>query len=343
DGKIRRVKIDGSFAWGDMGTIGMALDPKFLENRRFYVWYADKPDKNVALDRFEWRDRTSETAGTRVNVITFSRREPPAPYHMGGVVKFLPDGTLLIGTGDAERPELSQDRKDLNGKLLRIRPKDEGGYEVPTDNPHVGDAAWRPEIVAHGLRAPFRAHLRDGKHLYFGDVGAVYEEIDLWKGGAVDFGWGHGVVSDGPTQPEGTVKPLVSWSQNRDFAAEDPDYNGETRLSAGVGPIYEGFSQDRYDGFLTGKLIFFDVMRGWIRAADLDAEGNVAGHRHVGHRQFISDMILGRDGYLYGVTWCRTESIFRLRLSHEIKPGPKAPPPTPIDEPPRPEGAAGTK
>jgi glucose/arabinose dehydrogenase len=322
-GRVTKMKIEGSFAKGDMGTIGMALDPDFLKNGFFYVWYADKKDENVALDRFAFKGGPKEVVASRTNVVRFSRNAPPTPYHMGGIVEFMKDGSLLIMSGDAERPELSQNKKDLNGKLLRIRPKPEGGYEVPADNPHVGDPEWAPEIVAIGLRAPFRGSFDKKGRFYFGDVGSVYEEINLWDGKPCDFGWGRGAkdgkLTDGPTSPGDTVKPLVYWSQKEDLgAAEDPDYNGETRLSAAFGLVYEGFLDDRYAGFLTDKAIFFDVMRGWVRAATRRPDGTFADHRHVGHRQFIADMTLGRDGYVYGVAWARPKALFRARLSHEI-------------------------
>jgi glucose/arabinose dehydrogenase len=340
-GVIKRQKIDGSFAWGDLGTLGLALDPEFADNRFLYVWYCDKGDDNVALDRFTWSPVTSRFAASRRNVIRFSRRDPPAPYHMGGIVQFLPDGTLLIGSGDAERPALSQDRMDLNGKLLRIRPRRtaDGGYDVPPDNPHVGEAGWRPEIVATGLRAPFRAWLRNNGHLWFGDVGAVHEEINVWLGGPVDFGWGHGDISDGPGAPPGTAKPVITWNLERDFAAEDPEYNGEARLSAGVGVVYEPAGGDRYRGLLTGKLVFFEIMRGWIRAGIVTDDGRIESHAHVGHRQFVSDLEVASDGYVYGVTWARPESIFRLRLADEVKPAPRQPAPRPTSEPPLPPRA----
>lgn len=341
-GRITKVKIDGSYEKGDMGTLSLTLDPDFVTNGFFYVWYADKPDKNVALDRFTWGKDPAAVVASRTNVIRFSRRDPPAPYHMGGVAKFLPDKTLVLMIGDAERPELSQDRKDLNGKMLRIRPKPEGGYEVPADNPHVGDPAWAPEIVCHGLRAPFRGFLRKGKELWFGDVGSVFEEINVWSGGAQDFGWGRGHLTDGPDVPAGAEKPLVWWSQARDYAAEDPDYEGETRLSAGFGVIYEDVAQDRYAGFLTGKGIFFDIMRGWIRAGRITDDRKIVDHAHIGHRAFVADMVLGRDGYVYGVTWDAPVSLFRLRLADEIKKSPKPAASAPAEPAgPRREHAAG--
>jgi hypothetical protein len=132
-------------------------------------------------------------------------------------------------------------------------------------------------------------------------------------------------LTDGFTAPEGTEKPHVVWSQSKDFAFDDPDYEGDARLSAGFGVIYEDVVEDRYAGFLTGQALFFDIMRGWIRAGAIDADGRLSSHRHVAHRSYISDLLIGRDGYIYGITWDAPVSIFRLRLAHEIKPAPKPP------------------
>ena len=189
-----KAKIPDVAGRKDIGSIAMELDPGFEENRLFYVWYCDGPDKFVCLDRFRFDDDPGKLIASRTNIIKIDRRDPPKPYHMGGIVKFLPDKTLLIAIGDSERPELSQDKQDLNGKLIRIQPNygAEGGYSVPSDNPHVGDAAYRPEIVAMGLRAPFRGFLYKGATLVFGDVGATNEEINVYRGGAVDFGWDTG-------------------------------------------------------------------------------------------------------------------------------------------------------
>ncbi len=328
-GRITSVHIEGGYAHGDLGTLGVVLDPDFAANRFLYVWYADKKDENVLLDRFQWTGDPASILASRTNVITISRRSPPHPYHMGGILEFLPDKTLLIAVGDAERPELSQDPTDLNGKLLRIRPRrsPEGGYDVPDDNPRGTDPRLRPEIAAVGLRAPFRGFLHGGKDLWFGDVGAVHEEVNVWRGGFADFGWGRSATSDGPLGTSPCVDPLVHWSLKRDFAVDDPDYNGETRLSAAAGPIYEARGGDRYAGRLTGRLIFYDIMRGWIRAGAVTAGATLGSHEHIGHRQFIGELIEGDDGFIYGVTWVGPQGLFRFREAGELRsPAPTADP-----------------
>lgn len=313
-----RLKIDNVAGRADIGSIGMALDPKFDQNRFVYIWYADKPDQNVALDRFTWGPDTAAVAKSRVTIISFSREKPPKPYHMGGIVKFLADGTLLIASGDAEREELSQDRKNLNGKLLRIRPRlgPEGGYDVPDDNPHVGDPEWRPEIVASGIRAAFRGFVDAGKSLVFADVGAVFEEINVWTGGAANYGWGLEHNLDGPTDRAGTTKPFLWWCQEKDFSGDDPDFSGEIRMSAFAGLRYSG-DNDRYQGLLTGKVIWGDLMRGWLRAGDLDLVRGMPTHEHIGHLPFVTDMVQGKDGYIYCITCIGPGRLYRMRLTSD--------------------------
>ena len=67
-------------------------------------------------------------------------------------------------------------------------------YQVPADNPFVGQAGAAPEVYALGLRNPFRFSFdRQTGDLLIGDVGGgLREEID-WIGSAAargaNFGW----------------------------------------------------------------------------------------------------------------------------------------------------------
>ena len=107
----------------------------------------------------------------------------------------------MLTTGDTWTPldptlNLAQDPGSLNGKVLRIRPLPEGGYEVPGDNPFIGVAGYRAEIFAMGLRNPYRMTYRpaDGQ-FYLADVGLdTWEEIDRVEPGA-NYGW---PVREGP-------------------------------------------------------------------------------------------------------------------------------------------------
>ena len=103
---------------------------------------------------------------------------------------------------DARRS--SSNTNDLRGKILRIRVKDDGTYEIPDGNlfPKGSDKA-RPEIFVMGNRNPYRISV-DQKNgtLYWGEVGpdgskpsddrgpAGHDEVGQARK-AGNFGWPH--------------------------------------------------------------------------------------------------------------------------------------------------------
>jgi cytochrome c len=113
--------------------------------------------------------------------------------HVGGNIDFDGQGNLFLSTGDDSNPFFSDgfapidsrpgrnpafdarrsagNTNDLRGKLLRIRPKAGGGYDIPAGNLFApGTAQTRPEIYAMGLRNPFRfAVNRNNGDVYLGD------------------------------------------------------------------------------------------------------------------------------------------------------------------------------
>jgi glucose/arabinose dehydrogenase len=100
-------------------------------------------------------------------------------------------------------------------------------YQVPADNPFVGQAGAAPEVYAYGLRNPYRFSFDDQtSDLLIGDVGGSQrEEID-WIGleaaRGANFGWAcrEGTVA-GPRPDEcpvpGAIEPLF------DYPTDSPD------------------------------------------------------------------------------------------------------------------------
>lgn len=203
DLRPRLTKINDGF--DERGLLGLALHPKFKENKKLYVIYS-APKRPTAPE--DW-DHTMRLAEFTANADGLTARddshrvvlEIDKPYfnHNGGCIQFGPDGFLYISVGDGgngmdqgKRPPEGngQNLQALLGKILRIDVDGGKPYGVPKDNPFVGKSA-RPEIFAYGLRNPWRMSFDSGgsHQLFAADVGQdAFEEVDIIVKGA-NYGW----------------------------------------------------------------------------------------------------------------------------------------------------------
>ena len=126
------------------GLMGMALHPKFAENRFLYLAYTYRAngEQNVRVVRYR------ETGETLIDAKTIVELIPAARYHAGTRLGFGPDGKLYITTGDATNQSQGQELNTLGGKTLRLN--DDG--TIPDDNPFVNQKGARPEIWTYGHR-----------------------------------------------------------------------------------------------------------------------------------------------------------------------------------------------
>ncbi|HPF89673.1 MAG: PQQ-dependent sugar dehydrogenase [Flavobacteriales bacterium] len=183
---------------GEQGLLGLAFDPAYQENGRFYVYYtAGSGNGSSRVSRFTvTEDPALADPASEEILFTFAQ---PASNHNGGDLAFGPDGYLYIGFGDggsANDPwNNGQTLTNPLGDILRLDVSGESGYVVPSGNPWVGlNNDTLPEIWASGLRNPWRfgfdALTGD---LWIGDVGqGQQEEVDFWPAGdnsGPNFGW----------------------------------------------------------------------------------------------------------------------------------------------------------
>ncbi|MCJ7465159.1 MAG: ThuA domain-containing protein [Maribacter sp.] len=212
------------------GVMGLQKDPDYAKNNWIYVYYAPTGDTWVnRLSRFKFKDGVFDTSSEQVILDVASQRE--ICCHTGGSIAFGPDNLLYLSTGDNSTPFNEKDQKyvnngyaplndapgheqfdarrssgntnDLRGKILRIKVKEDGSYEIPQGNLFaVGTAKTRPEIYTMGHRNPYRISVdpKNG-HLFWGEVGPDapndsldtrgprgYDEMNLaLKAG--NFGW----------------------------------------------------------------------------------------------------------------------------------------------------------
>ncbi len=268
--------------YDERGLLGLAFDPDYRENGRFYVYYSARL-RDEAPDGWNHTSRLSEF---RVSDDDPNRADPDSerimlavdqPYanHNGGHIAFGPDGYLYVPLGDggngndadAEGDELgrppigwAQTLTTLLGKILRIDVHGDRPYEIPEDNPFVGDEEARGEIWAYGFRNPwgFSFDLETGD-IYAADAGqALFEEIDrVEKGG--NYGWNfkegtHCFDRDNRLEPpaecrgtghrgEPLIDPVIEYQRGP-----------ETGSSITEGVLYRGSRVPA----LTGKMVFGD-------------------------------------------------------------------------------------
>ena len=128
------------------GLMDVALHPKFSDNRFVYLTYS-KPTPDGATVALA-RGRLDGHALSEVRDIFVSDADGRGTA--GSRLLFVPDGTLYMTLGGAfsNTRESAQDPASHIGKVLRLR--DDG--TAPDDNPFIGQAGYKPEIVSVGHR-----------------------------------------------------------------------------------------------------------------------------------------------------------------------------------------------
>jgi glucose/arabinose dehydrogenase len=250
----------------ERGLLGLAFDPKYSENGRFFVNYTDA-DGNSLTARYSVSGNDPNRADPAGGVPILRIPHPQYANHNGGNLVFGPDGYLYFGLGDGgsggDPNGNGQNLGVLLGKLLRIDVSVEP-YAVPPDNPFVGRAGAKPEIWAYGLRNPWRFSFdRKTGDLYIADVGQdAYEEIDFQPAGdrgGENYGWNfmEGFHPYRGRAPAGLIPPVAEY-----------DHSGGNCSVTG-GYVYRGSLLPE----LSGMYIFGDYCSGRIWVLDRAANG----------------------------------------------------------------------
>ncbi len=185
--------VPGVDAGGEGGLLGLAVSPGFADDRWVYAYFTATDDNRIV--RFRLGDDPSGAANVEVVLDGIDK----AGNHNGGRIAFGPDGMLYAGTGDAGDTDTSQDRADLNGKILRMTPT---GEPAP-DNPFAGSVvySWGHRNV-QGLAWDSRGRL------YATEFGQnTLDEVNLIQPGR-NYGWPE---VEGTGGGDRYTDPIVTW------------------------------------------------------------------------------------------------------------------------------------
>lgn len=211
------------------GLLGIVLDPNFSTNNYVYVFYSPLSVSEQRVSRFTFDGATFDMNSEIIMLRIPTQRDQCC--HSGGDLEFGPNGDLYITTGDNVNPfeadgfapideragrayfdaqGTSGNTQDLRGKILRIRPEEDGSYSIPDGNLFLDDADGLPEIFVMGTRNPFRMAVNKYTgELVWGDVGpdaggdnaargpAGYDEFNRTTT-AGNFGWPFCIAENRP-------------------------------------------------------------------------------------------------------------------------------------------------
>lgn len=194
---------------GEQGLLGLAFAPDFATSRRLYVNFTNTAGNTVISRFLQPNDVTVALDITsRFDLVWPGGNAyilQPFTNHNGGDIAFGDDGYLYIPLGDGgdsnDPAHNAQTPSTLLGKILRIDVSVSGadpeGYDIPADNPFVGQGGYLAEIWAFGLRNPWRFSFDSASRggtgaMVVADVGQVgYEEVNYEPAGqgGRNYGW----------------------------------------------------------------------------------------------------------------------------------------------------------
>ncbi|MGH4028945.1 PQQ-dependent sugar dehydrogenase [Actinomycetota bacterium Odt1-20B] len=175
---------------GEGGLMGVAVDPDWASNHYVYFMHTSSEGNRIArmtYDGTKLSDYKALLKGIKKN-----------KYHNGGRLAFGPDGYLYATTGEAQTPDLAQDKNSLNGKILRMTRDGEPAPGNPFGN----------YVYSLGHRNPQGIAFDPQGRLWEAELGnSSKDELNLIKAGK-NYGW---PICEGTCDTSGMTNPKKTW------------------------------------------------------------------------------------------------------------------------------------
>jgi len=268
---------------GQGGLFDVVLHPAFGQNNLVYLSYADGPAKKNATTIA--RARLSGDALVDLEVIYSVTPRKNTPVHYGGRMLFLPDGTLLLTTGDGfDFREAAQDISSGLGKIIRIN--DDGAPAAGNPFPKS------PYVWSYGHRNAQGLTMSRSGTVYLHEHGPRGgDELNILKRG-VNYGWP--AITHGVDYSGALVSPFTEWE-----GMAQPEHYWVPSIAPSGLAIYEGTDFPQWHGDLfIGALVSREVRRLDMKDGRVIADEAVFPEI----RTRIRDVRTGPDNTLYILT-----------------------------------------
>lgn len=269
--EVRTIANINVYSGIEDGLLGVVPDPDFAKNHWIYLYYAVAGEEAISrLSRFQLQGENFDIKSEQVLLEIPTQRKHCC--HSAGYLAFDAKGLLYLSTGDNTNAEESEgytpvderlghelsdnqatsaNTNDLRGKILRIKPEDDGSYAIPEGNLFPKDGSkGLPEIYTMGSRNPYRFSIdHKNGYIYWGDVGPdtkvvgvdgeylSFDEINQARGPGF-FGWPYFLGNNEaiPLYNYATKKPGVEKDPARPINSS-PNNTGEQELPPAQGAI----------------------------------------------------------------------------------------------------------
>ncbi len=271
---------------GQAGLMDITLHPNYASNGWIYFTASVKEGAGMSTALF----RAKLNGATLDNVTKLFQADPKtsSTAHFGSRIVFDAQNHVYVCFGERNDPPQAQVTSNHSGTVVRLN--DDG--TVPTDNPFVGNAAFKPEIWSYGHRNPqgMAVHPQTGTIWLHEHGPKGGDEINI-IGKGNNYGWplatfgvnynGSSITPD--TFVAGTVLPTYYWVPSIAPC-------GMTFYDSDVIPQWKG---NVFLGALAGQ---------HLNRLEIIGEKIVKEERLLQNMARFRAVKQGPDGYLYFVT-----------------------------------------
>jgi len=306
DGRLVDTPITGvpdAYVARQGGLFEVLPAPDFERSQMLYLSLAHGDDQanTTRVVRGVWAD----DALTEVTTVFDAAPQRDTAVHFGGRMTWLPDGTLLLGLGDAFNLRYdAQDPANHIGAIVRLN----ADGSVPDDNPFVGKAGHDGAVYSYGHRNIQGLTYDAGREVVWahehGPRGG--DELNRITSGA-NYGWP--VATFGVEYSGAQITPHTSRPD-----MEDPVLHWTPSIAPSGLAVYDGDLFPEWQGnLLVTALAHRVLVRIWF-----DDDGKPRQERLLADRkERLRSVTVGPDGAIYVLTDAADGKVLRLTPSAE--------------------------